>query len=206
MDNKETNKIIEDGYNQIAELYSARRFSKKELVYNFFDSISEFFPKQGKVLDLGCGSGVPVSSYFAEKGFDITGVDISYKMIELVKRNIPKGNFHVSDMLECNFSNEEFDIIISTFAIIHVPQDKQVILFEKIFNWLKKDGVCFLVLGSSNEKEIIDNNWHGVKMFWSHFNSEEYKTMLTKTGFKILWEEIEEIPNDATFYNIILKR
>lgn len=206
MDNKDINKIIEDGYNKIAESYSTGRIAKKEKNYKYFDNLISYFPKTGKLLDLGCGGGIPASSYFYEKGFDITGVDISSEMIKLAKQNIPNGNFFVSDMLECNFPSEEFDIIISTFAIIHIPQHKQKELFEKIFSWLKKDGVAYLVLGYNHLKEEIDDNWRGVKMFWSHFSSDEYKIILKETGFKILWEEIEEIPNDATFYNVIIKK
>lgn len=203
---KNVSKILKDGYNKIAESYSEGRRLKKEINYKYFDSLNNYFPKSGKLLDLGCGGAVPASSYFYEKGFDITGVDISPNMITLAKKNIPDGKFFVSDMLDCNFPAEEFDIIISTFAIIHVPQHKQKVLFEKIFKWLKNDGTVYLVLGYTNNKEEINDNWRGVKMYWSHFSAEEYKMILNEIGFKIVWEEIDVIPNDTTFYNIILKK
>jgi cyclopropane fatty-acyl-phospholipid synthase-like methyltransferase len=109
-------------------------------------------------------------------------------------------------MLECSFPAEEFDVIISTFAIIHIPQHKQKELFERIFNWLKKDGVAYLVLGYNNIEEDINENWRGVKMYWSHFGADEYKKILNGIGFKIIWEQVEEILNDATFYNVILRK
>lgn len=206
MEDKEANKIIEDGYNRIAESYNNGRISKKEKNYKYFDTLSNYFPSKGKLLDLGCGGGVPASSYFYEKGLDVTGVDISSEMIKLAKQNLPNGNFFVSDMLECNFTSEEFDVIISTFAIIHIPQHKQKELFGRIFNWLKKNGVAYLVLGYKNIKEDLNENWRGVKMFWSHFSADEYKIILKEIGFKILWDEIDVIPGDATFYNVIIKK
>jgi 2-polyprenyl-3-methyl-5-hydroxy-6-metoxy-1,4-benzoquinol methylase len=206
MNDKEVNKILEDGYDKIAESYNEGRKSKKEINYKYFDALSKYFPKLGKLLDLGCGGGVPASSYFYEKGFDITGVDISSEMIKLAQQNIPNGKFFASDMLECSFPAEEFDVIISTFAIIHIPQHKQKELFEKIFNWLKKDGVAYLVLGYNNIEEDINENWRGVKMYWSHFGADEYKKILNGIGFKIIWEQVEEILNDATFYNVILRK
>lgn len=199
-------KAVKDGYNQIAELYSLRRLSKKQLNYDYFDKIIHHFPAKGKLLDLGCGGGIPVSSYFFERGFGVTGVDISSEMIEISRKNIPAGKFFVSDMLDCKFADEEFDVIVSTFAIIHIPQEEQNILFKKIYNWLKTGGMTYLVLGSQNQKEVTKDNWHGVRMFWSSFSPEEYQKIIKETGFKLLWDEIEEIPDDATFYNVILQK
>src|SRR4028118_940361 len=155
MDVSEESKIVEDGYNQIADIYHSLRLAKKDLSYQYFDNLYHLFPESGKVLDLGCGGGQPLTAYFADKGFDVTGVDISQKMIEIAKSQIPQGRFFVSDMVECQFNQEEFDVIVSAFAIIHVPQEKQLSLFKKIFEWLKKNGTAYLVLANRDVKE-----WH----------------------------------------------
>lgn len=120
--------------------------SLKEVVSEFFDSLSEFFPKEGKLLDLGCGGGEPVTGYFARKGFDVTGVDISKEMILIAREQIPQGKFTQADMSECRFDNASFDLIVSTFAIIHVPQKEQDQLLKNIRVWLKPSGIAYLVL------------------------------------------------------------
>ncbi len=133
MDVSEKSKIVEDGYNQIADIYHSLRLAKKDLNYQYFDNLFHLFPDSGKLLDLGCGSGQPLTAYFADKGFDVTGVDLSREMIEIAKTQIPEGRFFVSDMVECQFDREEFDVIVSAFAIIHVPQERQLTLFKKFF-------------------------------------------------------------------------
>lgn len=50
-----------------------------------------------KVLDIGCGTGIPVSKMLSEGGFDVIGLDISPKMVELASQRI-RGRFIVSDM------------------------------------------------------------------------------------------------------------
>jgi 2-polyprenyl-3-methyl-5-hydroxy-6-metoxy-1,4-benzoquinol methylase len=122
--------IVGQGYNQIAAVYHNLRLSKKEINFRYFDDLFHYFPGAGKALDLGCGAGQPVTAYFAQKGFSIVGVDISPNMIEIAKKQVPSGEFFVSDMTECEFEDEEFDSIVSAFAIIHVPQEKQIDLFK----------------------------------------------------------------------------
>lgn len=52
-----------------------------------------------KVLDVGCGTGKPVSEMLSEAGLQVFGCDISPRMIELAQSRV-KGAFVVSDMLE----------------------------------------------------------------------------------------------------------
>lgn len=199
------NKIIKDGYNKIAELYHSKRLAKKETNYEYFDELFRYFPDAGKLLDLGCGGGQPLTAYFADKGYEVVGVDISPKMIEIAKKQIPQGKFFVSDMTECQFREEEFDAIVSAFAIIHVPQEKQLLLFKKIFKWLKKDGTAYLVLANQDVKEWLED-FYGVKMYWSHFGKQKYKEIIGKVGFKMIWDEVETLSNSEVFYNVILKK
>ncbi|KAK3647558.1 hypothetical protein LTR56_008052 [Elasticomyces elasticus] len=52
-----------------------------------------------RVLDVGCGTGVPVSSMLAEADMAVTGIDIAPSMIEIAKSKV-KGEFLVADCLE----------------------------------------------------------------------------------------------------------
>jgi 2-polyprenyl-3-methyl-5-hydroxy-6-metoxy-1,4-benzoquinol methylase len=197
--------IVEKGYDAIAHEYNSNRLSRKEVVSEYFDSLSHFFPQSGTLLDLGCGGGEPVTAYFARKGFQITGVDISEQMIEIARKQLPQGEFIRCDMTESEFDEADFDLIVSTFAIIHIPQPEQEQLFRNILRWLKSSGIAFLTLGAKNEESILQE-WKGVTMYWSHFGPEEYRTMLGNLGFGILWEELEDLPNGERFYNVILQK
>ena len=201
----EKNKIVEDGYNQIADIYHSARLAKKDLNYQYFDNLFHFFPNSGKLLDLGCGGGQPLTAYFADKGFEVTGIDISREMIEIAKTQIPQGRFFVSDMVECRFNREEFDVIVSAFAIIHVPRERQLTLFKKIFDWLKKNGTAYLVLANREVKDWRED-FHGVEMYWSHFDRQKYQEIVNEVGFELIWDEVENLPNGEVFYNVILKK
>jgi len=65
------------------------------------EGLERFFvpriPAGGRVLDVCCGSG-RMARWFADRGFEIAGVDGSPAMIELARKNAPSGDFHVADV------------------------------------------------------------------------------------------------------------
>jgi ubiquinone/menaquinone biosynthesis C-methylase UbiE len=197
--------IVEEGYDNIASEYNSSRLSRKEVVTAYFDSLSHFFPNDGTMLDLVCGGGEPVTAYFARRGLDVTGVDIPSWMIDIARQQLPQGRFIQGDMTRCQFDDASFALIVSTFAIVHIPQAEQEPLLSNIFKWLKPSGVAYLVLGAKKEESLV-RDWKGVKMFWSHFSPDEYRSMFPKTGFELLWDELEDLPNGERFYNVILRK
>ena len=74
------------------------------------------------MLDLGCGAGVPVTRWLADRGFAVTGVDVSAKQLELARTYVPEGTFIKADMTEVVFGPESFDAVVAFHSIIHVPR------------------------------------------------------------------------------------
>jgi ubiquinone/menaquinone biosynthesis C-methylase UbiE len=100
-------KIVEEGYDKIAEEYHARRHvldNRKEL-----EMFATMLPKGSKVLDVGCGAGVPVAKFLARAGFMVTGIDISERMVALARKNVPKATFTRKDMAGVHFKSNSFD-------------------------------------------------------------------------------------------------
>src|SRR5438105_3604844 len=50
------------------------------------------------VLDVGCGSGVPVARHLAGRGHRVTGVDSSPEMVALFRSNLPGAAAEAADM------------------------------------------------------------------------------------------------------------
>lgn len=67
-----------------------------------------------RILDVGCGTGVPVSDMLTKAGFDVVGCDISPKMIKLAQVRV-KGLFTVSDMLNYEIE-DKFAAIFMIFC------------------------------------------------------------------------------------------
>jgi ubiquinone/menaquinone biosynthesis C-methylase UbiE len=182
MDYKETVKL---GYNKIAERYLAERTSDSEDI-RLLDDLIARLPANAKVLDAGCGAGVPVTQILS-KEFKVTGVDFSEAQIELAKQHVPDAEFFCQDMTKLDFPDEMFNAITSYYAIIHIPREEHQSLFVNFYRMLKPNGLALLCLGAEHLIDDIDENFLGTRMYWSHYDTDTYLQMLKSAGFSILW-------------------
>lgn len=92
--------------------------SKKKLI----DLIRKY--AKIKVLEAGSGTGI-ISSYLASIGYDVIGIDIDDKMIELSNKfgdNISKTSkprFIKKSIFDLNFKKNEFDVSFSNGVLEH---------------------------------------------------------------------------------------
>jgi SAM-dependent methyltransferase len=94
------------------------------------------------ILDLGCGTGRH-DTLLNKKGFKITGVDLSEKMIEIAKnQNIKNSEFIIGDVRNLNL-NRQFDAVISLFhvASYQTTNEDFVNYMQTAYNHLKKGGI-----------------------------------------------------------------
>jgi ubiquinone/menaquinone biosynthesis C-methylase UbiE len=185
--------IVKQGYNQCAKDYLDNRDLFKNLKY--LDGLISKLSPGSKILDLGCGSGIPIDKYLLEKDFEVTGVDISEEQINLAKKNLPKGDFFVGDMSEIDFPASSFNAVVSFYAIFHLPKEEHLSVLKNIFNILKPGGYLLITMGS-NDWEGTEKDFHGVKMFWSHYGREKNLELVKSAGFNILNEEIDTSGNE----------
>lgn len=180
--------LVKQGYNKAAENYSQQRDQFQNNKY--LEKLIELLKPGATVLDIGCGAGVPIDRVLTDKGFRVIGIDISEKQIELAKRNTPKASFEVRDMSELKEGEYQVDAVISFYAIFHTPRETHQKLFDKINSFLPQGGLILITMGAG-EYEGVEDNFHGVEMFWSHYGAEKNTEIVENAGFKILLDEID---------------
>lgn len=80
-----------------------------------------------QLLEIGCGTG-HWSEYFSGKGFDVTGVDISEKMIKKAdEKNIPNCRFQIADGQKLGFSDNSFDIAAAVTTLEFAEEPEKMI-------------------------------------------------------------------------------
>jgi SAM-dependent methyltransferase len=94
------------------------------------------------ILDVGCGTGKH-ANLFAEKSYQVTGIDLSSKMIKEAKKLENENlNFKVADAT--NFQlYKKFDAIVSLFHVASYQTDNEKLFsfFKQIFSHLESNGV-----------------------------------------------------------------
>lgn len=82
------------------------------------DFIKERTPKKGKVIELGCGSGIYGRIF--SKDYNLYLLDISKKSLELTKNIVKKATFVNADLMKTPFKKDFFDTIYSLGVIEHL--------------------------------------------------------------------------------------
>jgi predicted TPR repeat methyltransferase len=89
-------------------------------------------PRDSKILDLGCGTGL-LGKTIVDRYPNLVGVDISSKMIEETRKKEIYTNLHVNDIDNFLLKNiQEFDLIIAPDVFIYIAD------LETIFSNIKK--------------------------------------------------------------------
>lgn len=79
----------------------------------YFFTYFSFPQRSAKVLDVGCGTG-ELCRIFAEKGFDVWGVDYLAEMVEIARKQTPSRGveYGVADAYRLPFKDSEFDVVL----------------------------------------------------------------------------------------------
>lgn len=182
---------ILSAYDKMANVYFEKYPHFDPQHKRLLDFVIPKLGKKAKILDLGCGPGVPYTKHLSER-FDTLAVDFSNSQLKLAKKNAPKAKYILSDILDLKLIKESFDLITAFYSLIHIPIGRQPEVIKKIFDLLKPGGYFLATVGY---KRWIgkEENWlgSGETMYWSHLGKEENLEMLSKAGFTIIKKEIE---------------
>ena len=136
-----------DGYDVIAERYlawSGARPSGPRLTALEW-ALAEI-PLGAEVLELGCGSGRPMTAALAE-GRAVTGVDISAVQLRLAREHVPGARFIQADLVTYDRPAASVDAVVAFYVITHVPRTEHAALFGRVARWLRPGGTFLASLG-----------------------------------------------------------
>jgi len=119
-------------FDEIADRYDLWYESAEGAMYDHCEkkAISKYLPGnvQGlKLLEIGCGTG-HWSQFFSEYGFQVTGVDISERMIEIAhSKGVPNASFQIADGQSLPFSDGSFDVAAAITTLEFVDNAESVV-------------------------------------------------------------------------------
>jgi ubiquinone/menaquinone biosynthesis C-methylase UbiE len=132
------------------------RYSRIAWIYDFMELPIEklFFSRLrrelissvgGRVLEVGVGTGKNLP-YYAQ-GVELTGIDISPKMLAKAKRRAGRlgmdANLQVMDVENLSFPDNYFDYVVATFVFCSVPEPVEGLM--EVERVVKDDGLVVMV-------------------------------------------------------------
>ncbi len=189
-------KTVEESYDRMGETYHNLRDNKK--FSRELEKFTELLPSAGKILDAGCGVGTPVSQFLVEKGFKVTGVDLSKRMIDLAKVNVPEARFFQKNILTLDFANDSFDGIICVYTLWHIPRANHSSIIENFHRMLKDDGILVLNTGVHESEGM--SQFFGEPMLWSTNNPTKSLASTKDAGFDIIFEGVLKLGGERQYW------
>jgi SAM-dependent methyltransferase len=191
--------LVAAGYDAVADAYFDRfgvSVVRRKWLGRLMDSLR---PEGDRVLDLGCGAGVPVARDLAALGHAVVGVDVSAQQILRARHNVPTATFIEADMCEVKFEPTSFDAVGAFYSVTHVPPAQQGDLVSKIALWLRPGGALVASFAAGEAGEWI-GEWLGTTMFFGHCSEDATLRHLHDAGLKVRRSAIERQDNeDAAF-------
>ena len=184
-------------YDLICDPWSSYRKPINKCIQDF----CKYLPEKAKILDVGCGNGYPISKYLIDSGYQVTGIDISEKMISKAKE-LP-GEFSVCDFMEYA-SDTKFDAIIAFDSLWHIPLELQKDIYNKMYDLLADGGYCLFTHGIRHSE--VSGEMFEQLFYYSSLDIDELKTCLS--DFIIIEEYhpyVEETTGDRELLMIIKK-
>lgn len=136
---KEINEDRSNGYEEWAEEFIARR-SRSRTGERDAREWARALPRGGDVLDLGCGSGIPISAALVGEGLRFFAVDASPTLLAAFHARFPEVPTEWSAVEDSSFFDRTFDGVIAWGLIFLLRPESQIILIEKSAAALRSGG------------------------------------------------------------------
>jgi SAM-dependent methyltransferase len=182
--------LVREGYDRASHAYRGDTCDLEQSGYGYWlRRLATRVPAGARVLDLGCGCGVPATQEMARR-WAVTGVDLSPVQIERARALVPGADFLCEDMARVEFTPGSFAAVTAFYSIINLPLGEQPALFGRIASWLAPGG-WFLGMVGKHPRTGIERDFRGVKgadMYWSYAALDDYRRWITAAGLEIVEE------------------
>ena len=174
-----------DAYNQNASAFSKSRnkvgawLEEKQKLKTLL--------KQGKILDIGCGSGRDAKELI-NLGFEYIGIDYSEKLLEESRKNNPGVLFLKQSVYELDFPKNSFDSFWACAILLHMPKDKINNALKSIHGVMKTGAIGCITLKKGEGEKFVDDDHSGIqyKRFFSFYQQDEFINILNRNNFDVL--------------------
>jgi SAM-dependent methyltransferase len=170
-------------YDRLSSEYQEDYFNHGPTNEAFERWLSQITPG-GQILDAGCGHGRPVFDRLLERGFQVTGSDISARMLQRARQQFPQARF-LHTTISALGEESAFDAACSFNSLLYLDPIDMLNSVHRLHRALKPGGLLFLWGYDSGP------DWRGEPFgyrlkhwMWSwHYGMEEAAGLLEEHGY-----------------------
>lgn len=154
------------------------------------------------LVDIGCGSGIPIAGALIAAGFNIAGIDASPAMLAAFHANFPNAHCACETAQESIYFNRTFDAAIAVGLLFLLSPDDQRKTIERVALALTPSG-RFLFSAPRQACQWPDLLTNRISI---SLGDEGYQALLEASGFRLLTCHFDDRGNTNYFDAQILPR
>ncbi len=172
-----------EAFDTIGERYD-EAFPNKEGQEDCVRRLLNLLPPGAQVLDLGSGTGLPTARQLVSSGARVTGFEISERMLELARENVPEAEFRRADIVDLDPVEKSYDAIVAFFSLLCLPKERIPVALGRVRASLVPGGLLCL---SMVEADLDDQpiSFLGTEIRVSGYPREELRSVVEKAGLVV---------------------
>jgi 2-polyprenyl-3-methyl-5-hydroxy-6-metoxy-1,4-benzoquinol methylase len=113
-----------NGWEAVADKLIAHR-AQSRIGVSVVQAWAQHLPRGASVLDLGCGSGVPLSEALVNEGFVVSGIDASSTLVAAFRKRFPHAPVACEPAETSPMFHRTFDGILAVGLLFLLPAEAQ---------------------------------------------------------------------------------
>jgi SAM-dependent methyltransferase len=195
---------VANSYDVLAERWNSPAFARSngiaqhERAIAFLERRAARADAAGFALDIGCGSSGRFIDLLRSHGFEVEGIDVSPRMLELARQRHPDVRFHQADICQWQLPRQ-YDFISAWDSIWHLPLAAQEPVLNRILTGLTPGGVCIFTTGGVDAPEEKTDTAMGPPMYYSVLGIPRTLEVIANAGCICRHLEYDQYPEQHLY-------
>lgn len=151
--------------------------------------LADALPTGSRVLDVGCGTGLPTARQLVRAGHKVVGIDLSAGMLRLFQDNVPGAECHRLDLADLDSSGlGQFDGMVAFFSLLNLPRPEIPYALRMLHGLLRPDGLLALAMVEADVNDYAIP-FLGNSIRVSGYLRDDLRRVVRDAGFEIAGED-----------------
>lgn len=150
----------------------------------------ERLPEGARILDAGCGTGVPTAKLLVEAGCQVLGIDISREMLRIARRRVPRAEFQRMDIANLNLGDRRFHAITAFFSLLMLRKEQFVSSLAQLVAHLEPRGYVMLSM-VEDDADYAPIEFLGTPLHFTGYPRAVLEGLLSDAGLEVV-ERVSE--------------